>query len=137
MEGHRLNKKEGATPVVGEVVLVVGDEKNRGEWKKGKVSHLIQGKDGIVRGVILFHKGHTIERPLQLVCPLEIRGVDHSVHLKDGRRDEGQPRNQRVQNLQLNRQLKGLQYKCEQKRRTKTELFISCMRILKIDSFNF
>jgi len=96
MEGHRLNKKEGATPVVGEVVLVVGDEKNRGEWKKGKVSHLIQGKDGIVRGVILFHKGHTIERPLQLVCPLEIRGVDHSVHLKDGRRDEGQPRNQRV-----------------------------------------
>ena len=90
MEGHRRNKKEGATPVVGEVVLVVGDE------KKEKVSHLIQGKDGIVRGVILLHEGHTIKRPLQLVCPLEIRGVDHSVHLKDGRRDEGQPRNQRV-----------------------------------------
>ena len=35
MEGHRLDKKEGATPVVGEVVLVVGDEKNRREWKKG------------------------------------------------------------------------------------------------------
>jgi len=79
MEGHRLNKKEGATPVIGEVVLVVADEKNRGEWKKGKVSHLIQGKDGIVRSVILLHKGQTIERPLQLLCPLEIRGVDHSV----------------------------------------------------------
>ena len=34
MEGHRLNKEGGTTPVVGEVVLVVGDEKNRGEWKK-------------------------------------------------------------------------------------------------------
>ena len=78
MEGHRQNKKEGATPVVGEVVPVIGDEKNRGEWKKEKVPHLIKGKDGVVRGVILLHKGHTIERPLQLVCPLEIRGVDHS-----------------------------------------------------------
>ena len=96
MEGHCLNKKGEATPVVREVVLVVGDEKNRGEWKKGKVSRLIQGKDGVVRGVILLLKGHTIERPLQLVCPLEIRGVDHSVHLQEGRRDEVQPRNQRV-----------------------------------------
>ena len=96
MEGHRLNKEEGATPVVGEVVLVVGDEKNRGEWKKGKVTRLIQGKDGVVRGVILLHKGHTNERPLQLACPLEIRGADHSVHLQEGRRDEVHPRNQRV-----------------------------------------
>ena len=71
MEGHRLNKEGGATPVVGEVVLVVG-YKNRGEWKKGKVLPLVQGKDGVVRGVVLLHKGHTIERPLQLVCPLEI-----------------------------------------------------------------
>ena len=88
MEGHRLNKEGAATPVVGEVVLVVGDEKNRGEWKKGK--------DGVVRGVILLHKGHTIERPLQLVCPLEIQGVDHSAHLQEGRRDEVYARNQRV-----------------------------------------
>ena len=56
-----LNKEGGATPVVGEVVLVVGDKKNRGEWKKGKVTRLIQGKDGVVRGVVLLHKGHTIE----------------------------------------------------------------------------
>ncbi|XP_068671293.1 uncharacterized protein [Montipora foliosa] len=95
MEGHRLNKEEGATPVVGEVVLVVGDEKNRGEWEKGKVMCLIQGEDGVVRGVILLHKGHTIERPLQLVCPLEIRGAYHSVHLQEGRRDEVHSRNQR------------------------------------------
>ena len=96
MESHRLNKEMGATPEVGEVVLVIGDEKNRRVWTKGRVLCLVQGKDGIVRGVVLLHKGHTIERPLQLVCPLEIRGVDHGVHLQEGRRDEVQPRNQRV-----------------------------------------
>lgn len=47
----------------------------------------------------MLHKGHTIERPLQLVCPLEIPGVDHSVHLQERRRDEVQPRNQRVRRL--------------------------------------
>ena len=62
MEGHQLNKEGRATPVVGEVVLVVGDQKNRGEWKKGKVSRLIQGEDGVVRGVIFLLKGHTTEK---------------------------------------------------------------------------
>ena len=70
------------------------------ESGKEKVSRLIRGKDGVVRGVILLHKGHTIERPLQLVCPLEIRGVDQSVHLQERRRDEVQPRNQRVRRPQ-------------------------------------
>ena len=33
---------------------------------------LIKGKDNVVRGVILRHKGHLIKRPLQAVCLLEI-----------------------------------------------------------------
>ena len=33
----------------------------------------MKGRDGVVRGVILFHKGNHIQRPLQLVCPLEIK----------------------------------------------------------------
>ena len=28
----------------------------------------------MIRGVTLLHKGHHIERPLSLVCPLEIKG---------------------------------------------------------------
>ena len=40
---------------------------------KRKVEKLIKGKDNVVRGVILRHKGHLIEHPLQAVCPLEIR----------------------------------------------------------------
>ena len=87
MESHRLNRERGSTPKVGEIVLIVGDEKNRGEWKKGKVVRLIEGRDGVVRGVILLHKGHNIERPLQLVCPLEIRAAETFVQPHEGRRE--------------------------------------------------
>ena len=73
MESQRVNGKPVNAPEVGEVVLVVGEEKNGSEWKKGRVVRQVKGKDGVVRGVVLLHKGHTIERPLQLVCPLEIR----------------------------------------------------------------
>ena len=80
---------------MGEIVLVVGDERNRGEWKKGKVVRLVQGKDGVVRGVTLFRKGPTIERPLQLVCPLEIRAVENTDEPQEGRRQQVDLRSQR------------------------------------------
>ena len=40
----------------------------------------VRGKDGVVRGVVLLHKGHTIERPLQLICPLEIHCTPKERH---------------------------------------------------------
>ena len=73
MEQHRVNKIPSDYPYVGEVVLVVGDERNKAEWRKAKVVCHIRGRDGVVRGVVLLSKGHHIERPLNLVCPLEIR----------------------------------------------------------------
>lgn len=97
MESHWVNKEVGASPEVEEVVVVVEGKKNWGEWKKGKVVRVIHGKNKVVRGVVLLHKGHTIGRPLQLVCPLEIKGVNHSTQL-------------------LKEQLKGLGCKWEQKR---------------------
>jgi hypothetical protein len=51
------------------------DEKNRGRWMKGKVVKYVKGKDGAIRGVILLHKCNYLERPVQLVCPLEMRSV--------------------------------------------------------------
>ena len=72
---HRITKTNSCIPEIGEIVLITGEEKNRGKWKKGKVIKLVKGRDGVVRGVTLLHKGHTIERPLQAVCPLEIRSV--------------------------------------------------------------
>jgi hypothetical protein len=76
MENHRVHRGTGTVPEVGEIVLLVGDEKNRGEWTKGKVVRHIEGKDGAVRGVTLLHKGHHIQRHLTLVCLLEIRAVE-------------------------------------------------------------
>ena len=54
-------------------MLIVGEEKKRSEWKKARVLQLVKGKDNVVRGIILLHKGKQIERPVQSVCPLEIR----------------------------------------------------------------
>ena len=68
-----MNRKSADYPEVGEVVLVVGDEKNRAEWRKAKDVRHVRGNDGIVRGVMLLSKGHHIERPLNLVCPMEIK----------------------------------------------------------------
>ena len=73
MESQRINGEQAKAPEVGGIVLVVGEEKNRSEWKKEKVLRQIKGRDGVTRGVVLLHKGHEIERPFQLVCPLEIR----------------------------------------------------------------
>ena len=35
LEGHQIYHKTAKVPDIGEIVLVVGDEKNQGEWKKG------------------------------------------------------------------------------------------------------
>ena len=76
MEHHRVIKGENACPEVGEMMLVVGEENNRAEWKRGKVVELIKGKDNVVRGVKILTKGHTIERPLTLVCSLELKETE-------------------------------------------------------------
>ena len=60
MESHRIKWGVRNYLEVEEVILIVREEKNRGEWKKGLVH--------VLRGVILQNKGHTIERPLNLVC---------------------------------------------------------------------
>ena len=73
MDHHRINRSGTVVPEIGEVVLIVGDEKNRGLWMKGRVLKHVTGKDGVIRGAIVLHKGNRLERPLQLLCPLEIK----------------------------------------------------------------
>ena len=38
---------------------------------------IVRGADGVARGVILLHKVKQLERPMQSVCPLEIRSTEH------------------------------------------------------------
>ena len=57
---------------VGYVVLIKGEEKNKGKWGIRKVEELYKGKDDVIRGVKLrTPKSHT-ERPIQYLYPLEL-----------------------------------------------------------------
>ena len=56
---------------------------------------LIKGKDDVVREVTLLRKKHTIDRSLQLVCPVEIRAVENVDQPQKGRIDRADVGEQR------------------------------------------
>ena len=56
MEQHRMKRSDAVILGVGEIVLVVGKQKNRGICMKGKVLRHIKGRDGIFRGAVLLDK---------------------------------------------------------------------------------
>ena len=56
---------------VGDVMMIKGEEKNRGHWKIGIVNRLHIGKDNIIR-VAQLHIGKLIDRPIQLLYPLDL-----------------------------------------------------------------
>ena len=63
---------------VNDVVLIQEENRPRVKWRKGKISKLINSKDGLVRGVeLVVNKGMsnktiTIRRPVQHLIPLEM-----------------------------------------------------------------
>lgn len=69
---ERHNMKHGnkvSSLKTGDVVIVRGEEKNRGKWKIGIVDRLIIGKDGVVRGAELRVGA---ERAVQHLYPMEL-----------------------------------------------------------------
>lgn len=72
-ERHTLkNSGKIDTPKVGEVVLIKSEDKNRGKWKVGIVTKLIEGRDGVVRGAKLRTGTSHLERAVQQLYPLEL-----------------------------------------------------------------
>ena len=58
------------------------DIKNRAQWKIGRVIESVSGKDGTIRGLtIKLGNGYTVERPLQLICDLEIGEQNEAITL--------------------------------------------------------
>ena len=55
-----------------DLMLIKGEECNRGKWKIGVVERLIQGRDGVIRGAQLRAGKTHPERLLQLLYPLEL-----------------------------------------------------------------
>ena len=72
-ERHDLKHDGNRTePNTGDVVIIKGDEKNRGRWKLGIVTDMFPGNDGVVRAVELRTKNGTLQRPIQFLYPLEL-----------------------------------------------------------------
>ena len=57
---------------IGDVVLIKGDERNKGKWKIGVIERLIEGRDGIVRAVRLRAGKSYLERTIQHLYPMEL-----------------------------------------------------------------
>ena len=57
---------------VGDVVMIKGKEKNREHWQIGIGNHLYIGKNNIIRVAQLRIGKKLIDRPIQLLYPLEL-----------------------------------------------------------------
>ena len=73
IERHQFKHKNGHVHGTrGDVVVIKSEEKNRGQWKLGIIEELIIGQDGVVRGAKLREGKSILERPVQLLYPLEL-----------------------------------------------------------------
>ena len=77
-EAHRQHQGHtNPTPVsVDDIVVVHAENQPRGFWRLGKITELVKGCDGNVRGAIVRVPGKgrqatSLHRPLQLLYPLE------------------------------------------------------------------
>lgn len=72
-ERHNLiHKTKSMSVKAGNVVLIKGEERNRGKWKLGVVETPIPGRDDVVRAVQLKVGKSFLERPIQHLYPLEL-----------------------------------------------------------------
>jgi hypothetical protein len=72
---ERHNQQHGgksSAPMVGKVVIIKSEERNRGKWKIGVVEELITGIDSVVRGAIVRTGKSVMERAVQHLFPLEL-----------------------------------------------------------------
>ena len=62
---------------IGSIALLKNDLKNKGQLRIGRIQEYIKGKDEVVRRFKLkLGNGNTIERPVQMVCDMEIGGIE-------------------------------------------------------------
>ena len=83
-ERRDVTKGKPYHPGIGEVVLVVGDSKNHRQWNHELVCELLKGKDNVIRGVRMVVRNKISERPIQLICPLEIKSKMTMEELNSG-----------------------------------------------------
>jgi hypothetical protein len=72
-EKHNLTHQTTKfTVLVGDVVIVKSDDKNRGNWPLAIVQRVFPGKDGVIRAVKLKTAKGTLERLVQHLYPMQL-----------------------------------------------------------------
>ena len=72
-ERHNLTHKVSKFQPEEDVVIVKTENKNRGTWPLAVMTKTHQGRDGVFRGVELKTATGVIDRPVQLLYPLELK----------------------------------------------------------------
>ena len=76
-ERHNMKCKTNQQEIkVGDVVMIKGEDKRRGTWKVGIISEVYPGKDEEIRGVQVRTSTGILNRPIQLLYPLELHCDD-------------------------------------------------------------
>ena len=71
-------------PTLGDIVLLKDDVKDRAKWRIARIIKELKGSDHQLRGYELkLGNGYTIRRPIQLVCPLEIKSDINETNAED------------------------------------------------------
>jgi len=70
---HEVRQQQSSTKFRrGDVAMLQEDVRRRHMWKRAVIEQLIEGRDGIIRTVLLrTPEGKKITRPIQLLIPLE------------------------------------------------------------------
>ena len=70
-----------STLLVGEVVIIASDERNRGKWTLGIVEEHFPGRDGVIRAAKVKTSNRHLERAVNHLYPLEL-SCDQSSNLQ-------------------------------------------------------
>ena len=91
-EEHNLKDKDKTFKInVGDVVMIKGEEKNWGHWMIGIVNNLHIGKDNIIRVAQLRIGKKLIDRPIQLLYPMELHCEGIATTNKDAKKSKLNP----------------------------------------------
>ena len=71
-----MNVQRDPVVEVGQVVVIKEKLMPRSRWSLGRIQRVIRAPDGIAKGAELLTKNGVINRPLSLLCPVEISSED-------------------------------------------------------------
>ena len=86
---HNLKHKDKSFKInVGDVMMIKREEKNRGHWKIGTINHLYVAKNNIIWVAQLSIAKKLIDRPIQLLYPLELHRESITTTNRDEKKNE-------------------------------------------------